>query len=121
MNSQQKDNLNRRRDPRVAVRFKATYRIVQPENGKERLKFQTHNLGSGGLMFYSDHPIEVETHLEVSLFLDEEPIELIAEVIWMKKEPRTGQIDPGYAIGLRFEIVTDGNFAKIDQCAQQFN
>lgn len=68
-------------------------------------------------MFYSDHPIEVGTYLEMRLFLEAEPIELTAKVVWVERQPLTEKPNPVYKIGLQFEIVTQGDFAKIDKYA----
>lgn len=104
-----------RKYPRAKVHLKAEYRPLSPQMGGETLKFETQTLGAGGLMFYSDRPVEVETSLEIRLFLTEKAIDLTARVVWMKKRSNAEKKKKDYAIGLQFVILQQEDIAIINE------
>jgi len=91
--------------------------MIYPGGVDNRKPFQTEDLGSGGLKFLSDQPMRLGSVLEIRIFLDTEPIELTAVVVWMKESDKKGEKGLLYQIGLQYEIITDGNFERIDQLA----
>jgi c-di-GMP-binding flagellar brake protein YcgR len=109
-----------RKYPRAIVHLKAEYRPLSPRAGAETLKFETQNLNGAGLMFYSDRAIEVETSLEIRLFLTENPINLTARTVWMEKRFDVEKKKEGYAIGLQFVIIRQEDIAIINEYTTMF-
>jgi c-di-GMP-binding flagellar brake protein YcgR len=104
---------NSRKYPRGNVYLKGEYRPLSPQAGGKPLKFETQNLGVGGLMFYSDRPVEVGTSLEIRLFLTGKPVDLTARVVWIKTRFDMENKKKDYAIGLEFVVIQQENIAVI--------
>lgn len=114
MAGKEKAKSDKRGSPRIAKKIQADYQMIYPGGVDSRKTFQTEDLGPGGLRFLSDQPIRPGSVLEIRLFVDAEPIELTAVAIWARESRKKG---PPYQIGLQYEIISDGNFERIEQLA----
>jgi len=106
-------NLEIRKHPRVNKNIKGDYRLVLPEERKERLPLETETISGGGLMFLSSIPIKEGAHLEFRLFIKERPIEFTAQAVWTNEQPGLNNKQPVYATGLRFNIITQEDITKL--------
>lgn len=108
-----------RRHPRVDFQIPAEYQVLLPEEGKNKVSFQTENISIGGLMFYSYARIEIGTHLLICLHVDNNPIEFSAKVVWITEWPNPENTNKAFAIGLQYFKITSEAISKINQAASR--
>jgi hypothetical protein len=108
-----------RRHPRVDVHIPAEYQILLPEEGKNKVSFETENISIGGLMFYSYARIKTGTYLLIRLHVDNNPIEFSAKVAWITEWPNPEDPKKAFAIGLQYFKITSDAISKINQAASR--
>jgi len=100
------DTPTERREPRIAVRVKVTYRVP----GHDRVEAQAYNVSSNGLYLLSEHllpPIGMDVEVDYPIPLHDRPLQavLVGEVVWAMDSMSSGQ---GGGLGIRVSRVEDG-------------
>ena len=102
-----------RRYPRVNLELKADFRILLPQNEKDRFELQTKSLGGGGLMFLSPVKLSSGTRVEIRLFYYAHVIQFIAEVVWTEQLVGTETAD--FKCGLEYVKISQDDLLNIHQ------
>lgn len=102
-----------RKHPRLNKKLKGDYRLILPEETKERCPLETETISGGGLMFLSSHPIQEGAYLEFRLFSKERPIHFTAQAVWTKEQPDQKNREPLFATGLRFNVITQEDISNL--------
>ena len=100
-----------RRYPRVNLKLKANFRILQPEKEKDRVELNTVSLGGGGLMIQSPVHLQTGTRVEMRLFHYAHVIEFVAEVTWTKKQ--VGAKTAHFKCGLEYVKISQDSLLDI--------
>ena len=89
-------NKNKRKFPRLNVHHLIKYKMLEAE---ETVTF-ARNLSAGGLRFYSKEELPRESTIELSInFPDtEEPLKILARIVWVRKLTAPG----GFEVGAQF-------------------
>lgn len=115
MGGKRKSQKNLRSHPRIAIRIPAEYQIHYPGEEKDMIPFETENIGIGGLMFYSSDRVEAGAHLRTRLFIDRNPVEFTAKVVWTYERPNLSRGEKPFAIGLQYLKISPEAASKINQ------
>ena len=115
MSGKKKTQTNLRSYSRVVIRIPADYQVDHSADEKSLFQFETENIGIGGLMFYSSHKVETGVQLRTRLFIDRNPVEFTAKVIWTNERTDLARGEKPFAIGVQYLKVSPEAASKINQ------
>ena len=99
-----------RRHKRIDTNLPIQYKNIR-KTGEIPIGSLTRNLSEGGVCFKSGEFISLACRLalEISLPTESKPVKAISKVVWIKKDPSTGQ----YELGSKFLDMAEEDRARI--------
>ncbi len=115
------DERDRRRAPRVELRWTLLYRIGDTQRtGMSLVK----NFSAEGMRFVAEHPLEPGAQLDVTMSLPDrdEPIRFVGEVVWSLATQGTDRALPhgAHEVGIRFTRIDPKERALLMQYAMLY-
>ena len=108
------ERSERRKDPRIPVRFSMAYRTLEDEGASNRTTAaETLNLSASGLCFLAPEALAPETHVALELALEGEtdPVVALGRVVWCDGEGES------YRVGVCFSWVREEDRRSLDVIA----
>jgi len=90
---------------------------VSFKDGATICQSTTLNISNGGILIATDHPIEIGTHIDLTLRLPDrpEPITAVGKVAWSSSAPSPGTTDGSgsFGVGLKFSKIAPSDLKEI--------
>jgi len=102
----------RRLYPRLEINTKLQYRVIRPEESRDKEIEYVKNISAGGISFTSSQDLPVESLLEIHIELPgkEAPVDCLAKVVWIREIAAQD-----YLVGLCFLDLTGGERTRLNR------